>query len=379
MEHPLVIHPLSSPERRKVPLVTAAASSSFRVPTAAADSPASAALWAQQQHDSCYCKYSEANDDNDDDDNSSISSLDHDSDSITLSSTTDDDDDDDIVSEEEERQETAVAQALVKAAFDRRLGAPVLKRLIASAVQAENRDNDDNELLPPPLKKQCLRRVSLSEPAISTLLLPPKQPLMPFPQERLQGVMKPDDFLEKLVNESSVDGTTSSNYCYQTFAALDLPHFFEPISPASIAAYDMTVLQAVRTQDIEALQALHESGRNLQCGNRFGETVVHTAARRGALSVLQFLVQQAGVSVKVCCDNGRTALHDACWSTEPNFDVIALLLDACPDLLYMTDKRGFTPLAYIRSTTCEEWCQFLQERGVERLLPKELKFRTRVE
>ena len=377
MEHPIVLNnnPLSSPEH-KAPLA-------FVPPAAAADATSAAAaapvaLWAQQvrmlqqqkqqQRERVYNA-------REGDDDESIS--------IASSSSDFDDDDDDDITEEEERQENAVAKALVKAAFDRRLGAPVLKRLVASAVNADddNNNNNVNNNDEPPLKKpRLLRRVSFSEPAISSMPLHDNSktpsPTVIVQQQEQQPSMnniKPDDLIKNLVE--------SHGYVYQTFPALELPNFFEPISPESVAAYDMTVLQAVRQQDVATLQRLHQEGRNLQCGNRFGETVVHTAARRGSQAVLQFLLHQAGVSVRVCCDYGRTALHDACWTaaSDLNLDVISFLLDECPDLLYTTDRRGFTPLAYIRATASAEWCQFLQERGIEGLLPKELQLKKKEE
>jgi hypothetical protein len=135
--------------------------------------------------------------------------------------------------------------------------------------------------------------------------------------------------------------------------------------------YDMTVVQAVRSGNLEQIRSLAETeGRNLQCCNKFGESVVHTVARHGAVHVLNLLME-LGVSVRVCCDSGRTPLSDACWTqTPPRMDMVDLLLDACPDLLYVTDKRGLAPLSYVPREHWEAWRAYLDLRGLDRLVPK---------
>jgi len=49
------------------------------------------------------------------------------------------------------------------------------------------------------------------------------------------------------------------------------------------------------------------------------------------------------------------------------------LLDACPDLLYIRDCRGSTPLQYVPAAVQADWCRFLSRQPLERLRPRELK------
>lgn len=96
--------------------------------------------------------------------------------------------------------------------------------------------------------------------------------------------------------------------------------------------------------------------------------MLHAAARRGAASVVRFLLEECGdVPVKVRCDYGRTVLHDACWTVHApqNWDCIELLLDACPDLLFVRDCRGSTPLQYVPREHWGDWCRFLRRRHLE--------------
>lgn len=51
-------------------------------------------------------------------------------------------------------------------------------------------------------------------------------------------------------------------------------------------------------------------------------------------------------------------LHDACWSAEPQFDIVRLHLEH-DDTLFMTeDKRGWTPLCYIKPCHWPLWNAF---------------------
>ena len=63
--------------------------------------------------------------------------------------------------------------------------------------------------------------------------------------------------------------------------------------------------------------------------------------------MLQALIE-ARSSVQVTDDFGRTPLHDACWTSTPNFDIVLLLLDHDPWLPCIVDCRGSAPLGYVR-------------------------------
>ena len=61
-------------------------------------------------------------------------------------------------------------------------------------------------------------------------------------------------------------------------------------------------------------------------------------------------------------DFGRTPFHDACWRTEPDLDILDLLLDNAPELLMLSDKRGHTPLDYSRRQHWGMLVPFLEGR-----------------
>jgi hypothetical protein len=130
------------------------------------------------------------------------------------------------------------------------------------------------------------------------------------------------------------------------------------ISDQDFTAYPQ-VAQAARREDLAALQKLYAEGSPLQCTNNYGESVVHIVCRRASFPLLKFLMEDAKVSIRVRDDMGRTPLHDAAWTTEPNFELVNLLLAESPDLLLVKDKRGHLAVNYVPPASWAKWCDFL--------------------
>jgi Ankyrin repeats (3 copies) len=170
------------------------------------------------------------------------------------------------------------------------------------------------------------------------------------PEETLHRLMKDQDF-EIRYQES-----------------LSLPDFFSLHTEEEMHYYDADVIEAIRQQNISKLREFHQNGRPLKCSNRFGESLLHMACRRGFYDVVLFLIHEAKVPVRIRDDYGRTVLHDAAWTCEPNFPLLQLILTECPDLLYMRDRRGDTPISYARKSHWSEWNQFLHQ-NVSLLIP----------
>jgi Ankyrin repeats (3 copies) len=158
----------------------------------------------------------------------------------------------------------------------------------------------------------------------------------------------------------------------ETFPSASLPGFFIDVTEESVSNYTLKLAHAIREGNLNTLRAMLENGHAMQCGNSFGESVVHTACRRELYEVLNFLLDEANVTLKVCCDSGRTPLHDACWSHKPDWRLVKRLLDECPDFLYISDKRGLTPLDYVPPSAWKQWCEFLEKRGPDGLRRKEI-------
>lgn len=143
---------------------------------------------------------------------------------------------------------------------------------------------------------------------------------------------------------------------------------------------------------------------------------MHVACRRGNLPLLLFLVANGG-SLTACDDLGRFPLHEVCWAAQPRFDIVRVFLeeereannrrrlssssssssdattvsgasttstggestrsgsDSMADddgdnnnnnvgdlnMLLVTDKRGCSPLRYVKEESWPLWRQFLDE------------------
>jgi Ankyrin repeat len=236
-------------------------------------------------------------------------------------------------------------------------------------------------------------RLSISAPLLVTEPMHKKG----FP-ENVKAVvcMKPDDCLQQLLRNAHAGGAVSQSLSKNPSSiryhpAAELTNFFVPLTSAALEAYTADLTRAVHQQDVAALRRWHaerqESTPGLatspgaacgetqslwHAGNKFGETIVHAACRRGSIPVLSFLLSH-GAPLQVCCDAYRTPLHDACWtSTDHPGPLLDLILDACPDLLYILDARGFTPLQYVPRAQWSVWNDYLTRRGAPRLRPTSL-------
>ncbi len=141
-----------------------------------------------------------------------------------------------------------------------------------------------------------------------------------------------------------------------------LSDFFVEITDEQIKAYSTELVKAIRDRNISLLREFHKEGKTLQCSNRFGESLLHMACRRGYTDVVRFLIKEADVSLRVKDDFGRTPLHDACWSADPNFDLMELIIEHDPDLLLVEDVRGHSPFSYARRSHWKDWSEFLTAR-----------------
>jgi ankyrin repeat protein len=146
----------------------------------------------------------------------------------------------------------------------------------------------------------------------------------------------------------------------------DIPSdFYLPFTDAEMDAYCSELLNAVRSQDLDALRKFHKAGRPLKCSNRFGESLLHLACRKGFADVVDLLINEAGVPLRVKDDFGRNPAHDACWTVTPNWTLMDLIIASCPDLFLVKDVRGHTPLDYIRREHWTAWTEYLQQKGMQ--------------
>lgn len=133
-----------------------------------------------------------------------------------------------------------------------------------------------------------------------------------------------------------------------------------------IEEYGTEIVTAVRSNDVHRARQLYQNGTfQYNACNRFGESILHIACRRGHLGMVQFLIEEVGLRVDTIRDDyHRTPLHDAFWTSKASYDVVDYLLRQpnVADLLLLQDKRGCTPLGYARLEDNTTWLRFFWER-----------------
>lgn len=148
---------------------------------------------------------------------------------------------------------------------------------------------------------------------------------------------------------------------FEVKTALSLKSFFVEVTEEQMCAYNTQVVGAVRNNDLELLKNLHGEGQALDCFNRFGESLLNMACRRGFESIAQYLMESGTVDVRICDDGGRTPLHDACWNPSPQLTICQSIIEREPALLLVADRRGCTAFQYARQEHWDEWRKFLFE------------------
>jgi len=181
------------------------------------------------------------------------------------------------------------------------------------------------------------------------------------PQHGPKG-FHPSEEIDRPPQVTLISMLQEAGYQAQSRKSSELNDYFLQYTEEDIAAYDQEVINAIRSKNIPLLRALKAKGKTLQCANRYGESLVHMACRRGMTDVVRFLILEAKVSLRVKDDYGRTPLHDACWSAEPNFELMDFLIEQEADLLLIEDKRGHFPFSYARRSHWEGWNKFLLSR-----------------
>lgn len=188
------------------------------------------------------------------------------------------------------------------------------------------------------------------EPVSNDVWLTHLLPLLRF----VPSEMHPEEYLHGILHERG--------YSTQMVPGRD-SEFNRPPSPDQVSAYDKPLLNAIIDEDVETLEAMRVAGRNMNACNRFGDSVLHMACRRGRVGSLRFLLQACGPSVLLQTDDfGRTVMHDACWTPMPRFDIVSCVLDVDTRLLRILDKRGASPLQYVPRDQWPLWCAFFEAR-----------------
>jgi len=173
-------------------------------------------------------------------------------------------------------------------------------------------------------------------------------------KEEKYSPLSPLEHLQTLLRERGINYSVTPSFSLNNF-------FFEP-DTENYSSYTAENIKAIRERDIRFLAQKLKSGNTLQSCNMFGESLIHMACRRGFTEVVSFLIEKGNVSIRVKDDYGRTPMHDACWTLGLNTDLMDVLISEDSSLLFLSDKRGHTPLDYVRREDWKTWNDFLTSR-----------------
>mmetsp|Transcript_13830 Transcript_13830/g.20372 ORF Transcript_13830/g.20372 Transcript_13830/m.20372 type:complete len:197 (+) Transcript_13830:72-662(+) len=121
--------------------------------------------------------------------------------------------------------------------------------------------------------------------------------------------------------------------------------------------YNQELVSTLNSDDASVLKKLLDEGYDANASNKFGESILHKACRRGHKEAVNELLRHKA-KVLTRDDMGRTPMHDACWLPEPDFALVELLSLQDKNLMWIMDNRGHLPLDYIPQYHWREWNEF---------------------
>eukprot|EP00529_Nitzschia_sp_RCC80_P026154 CAMPEP_0113455676 /NCGR_PEP_ID=MMETSP0014_2-20120614/8496_1 /TAXON_ID=2857 /ORGANISM="Nitzschia sp." /LENGTH=349 /DNA_ID=CAMNT_0000347109 /DNA_START=609 /DNA_END=1658 /DNA_ORIENTATION=+ /assembly_acc=CAM_ASM_000159 len=186
---------------------------------------------------------------------------------------------------------------------------------------------------------------------------------VPLPDPTIPNV-SPENFLLQLI-EATCPRLRKSPVSVQKAKSPKLQPFWTQTTDEQVAAYTVQIVSACRTNSLESLRALQQAGHRLDCFNRFGESLLTMACRRGFEDIVKYLLEDESVSTETllrsCDDTGRTVLHDACWNPTPQLNICQWIMEREPALWLVADNRGCSPFQYARPEHWDVWRQFLMD------------------
>lgn len=176
-------------------------------------------------------------------------------------------------------------------------------------------------------------------------------------------VESPQDVLERILSDRGYGKGASSIRC----KAEDTCYDFRP-SPLQLASFGTELVKAIHNSDVEKLDELLGTGISPNPCNQFRDSIVDLVCKRGNAPIFGCLVKH-GCDLRVCDGFGRTPLHHCCWASDFSLEIAEIILRADRQQLLMEDKRGQTPLEYVRPDQAQEWIEFLEEQA-DMLFPR---------
>lgn len=139
-------------------------------------------------------------------------------------------------------------------------------------------------------------------------------------------------------------------------------------SPLQLSSFGTQVVHAVHTDDVSMLGKLLACGLSPNPCNQFRDSILDLVCKRSNVAIFKCLLDH-GSDLRVVDGFGRTPLHHCGWASKFSRDIAEAILERDPLQLFIEDKRGQTPMEYVRPNIMTEWSEFLEEMA-DKFWPK---------
>jgi hypothetical protein len=139
-------------------------------------------------------------------------------------------------------------------------------------------------------------------------------------------------------------------------------------SPLQLSSFGTQVVHAVHTNDDEMLGKLLDCGLSPNPCNQFRDSILDLVCKRNNVSIFNCLLEH-GSDIRVIDGFGRTPLHHCAWASNFCREIAEAILERDPLQIFIEDKRGQTPLEYVRANIISDWTEFLEEMA-DKFWPK---------
>jgi hypothetical protein len=133
------------------------------------------------------------------------------------------------------------------------------------------------------------------------------------------------------------------------------------------SSYGSAVTAALHS-NLTMLRALFEAGVSPNPYDTASRHfLVHTVCNNVNVAALKLMIQYGGPEIVQCIDTyGRTPLHNVCWNidmtaTDDRLEIVKILLQCDPQMLYIKDCRGSEALSYIPECQYSQWMSFFTD------------------
>jgi hypothetical protein len=167
----------------------------------------------------------------------------------------------------------------------------------------------------------------------------------------VKSTVSPQDYVDAMIY--------ALGYSTKRYNTLETA-YYNRTTPLQQASFRSHMLNLVKMGNARELKAHLQCGLSPNPANVYGESLVHKVCRLGRSRLLQALLDDCHVDVRVADEHGRTPLHDACAAN--SIECFELICDKDLRLLYMADHLNMVPLQFVPKTAWMDWILFLDAK-----------------